>query len=106
MIIIHAYFKVDPKQRQEFLEHVKQVMAPSQAEEGNITYEFFEKPDQLNSFVFVEKWKDQEAIQVHEETAHFTSFVKDIECFLLEAIYVESFEASALNKDDERNDNE
>ncbi|WP_299094189.1 antibiotic biosynthesis monooxygenase [uncultured Metabacillus sp.] len=33
--------------------------------------------------VFMEKWKDQAAIQQHEETSHFKKFVSDVEKYLL-----------------------
>ncbi|MDQ0246283.1 quinol monooxygenase YgiN [Bacillus fengqiuensis] len=96
MIIIHAYLKIDPTQRTEFLELAKQVMGPSQAEEGNISYDFYQNPEQPNQFVFVEKWKDHAAIQQHEETAHFKKFVSDVEQYLVEPLHAELFEASAL----------
>ena len=66
MIIIHAYFKVEPQQRQVFLDQANLVAEPSQAEEGNISYEYFENPKQPNTFVFMEKWKDQAAIGAHD----------------------------------------
>ncbi|MDQ0217416.1 antibiotic biosynthesis monooxygenase [Peribacillus cavernae] len=95
MIIIHAFFKVDPNHRQDFIKQARQVGAPSQAEEGNISYHFYEDPEQPNSFVFLEKWKDQEAITLHEETSHFKSFGSDVQDVLLEPIQVEVYEASA-----------
>lgn len=97
MIIIHAFFKVDSEQRKEFLELAKQVVIPSQAEEGNISYHFYEDPESSNNFVFMEKWKDQAAIQQHEETSHFKKFVSDVEKYLVEPLHAELFEASVLS---------
>jgi quinol monooxygenase YgiN len=96
MIIIHAYLKVNPAQRNEFLAQAIQVTEPSQAEEGNITYQYYENPDQPNNFVFVEIWKDQTAIQQHEETPHFKKFVSEVEKFLSEPLHAQLFEASIL----------
>jgi quinol monooxygenase YgiN len=93
MIIIHAYLKVDPQQRQAFLEQAKLVTEPSQAEEGNISYQYYEDPEQPNTFVFVEKWKDHAAIEVHEATAHFQNFVKTVPGLLSAPIQVQLFEA-------------
>ncbi|MFC3884465.1 putative quinol monooxygenase [Bacillus songklensis] len=95
MIIIHAFIKVDPNHRKEFFELTKQVVAPSQAEEGNISYHLYEDPEQLNTFVFLEKWKDQTAIKQHEETSHFKSFVGDVQKLLLEPLHAELYEVSA-----------
>jgi quinol monooxygenase YgiN len=50
------------------------VAAPSKAEEGNITYHYYEDSEEPNSFIFVKNWKDQTAINLHEETTYFQSF--------------------------------
>ena len=96
MIIIHAYFKVEPQQRQVFLDQANLVVEPSQAEEGNISYEYFENPKQPNTFVFVEKWQDHAAINVHEATAHFQNFVSIVPGLLSEPIQVQLFDASEI----------
>jgi quinol monooxygenase YgiN len=98
MIIIHAYFKVDPKKREEFIEQAKIVAASSQAEEGNISYTFFEDPETTGEIVFLEQWKDQTAVQEHEETPHFKVFVGGLPKNLLEPLKVEKFEAEVINK--------
>ncbi len=94
MIIIHAFINVKSEQREKFLELAKQVVAPSQAEEGNITYHFYEAPEQHGNFVFVEKWKDQTAIKEHEETSHFKKFFEGIEELLRVPVQVELYETS------------
>jgi quinol monooxygenase YgiN len=95
MIVTHAFIKVDPKHREKFLEHAKQVVKHSQAEEGNISYHLYEDTEQPNTFVMLEKWKDQTAAQQHRETAHFKSFVKDTQGLLLEPLRAERYEVSA-----------
>ncbi|OMP66763.1 putative quinol monooxygenase [Domibacillus epiphyticus] len=95
MIIIHAFLKVEPIHRNEFLEQAKKVTMPSQEEEGNISYQFFEDPEQPNEFVFIEKWKDQAAITYHEQTSHFKTFVSNVPGLLREPLHVELFEAAA-----------
>ncbi|TCN21183.1 putative quinol monooxygenase [Mesobacillus foraminis] len=94
MIIIHAYIKIKSQYREAFLEEARLVTKPSKAESGNISYDYYEDPEEANSFIFVEKWKDVQAIQQHEETSHFKKFVKEIETFLSEPIYAELFETS------------
>jgi quinol monooxygenase YgiN len=96
MIIIHAYFKVDPKKREQFLEQAKRVAASSQAEEGNISYSVFEDPEKPSEFVFLEKWKDQAAVQQHEETRGFQVFVSQLPNYLLEPLKVDLFNAEAV----------
>ncbi|RFU66635.1 putative quinol monooxygenase [Peribacillus glennii] len=94
MIIIHAFFTVDPSQREAFLEHSKQVVLHSRGEEGNISYQLLEDSGRDNEFVFLEVWKDAEAIVSHEETEHFKLFVKNLQPFLLEPVRVEKYLAT------------
>ena len=94
MIIIHAFINVKSEKRKEFLELAKQVTAPSQAEEGNISYYCYEDPEQNGNFVFVEKWKDETAIKQHEEASHFKKFFAGIEGLLREPVHVELYEVS------------
>lgn len=94
MIIIHAYFKVNPQYRKEFLELAEHVTYPSRAEEGNISYHCYEDPVRANHFLFLEKWNDESAIQEHEETSHFKSFVKEVEKFITEPIKAELYNAT------------
>lgn len=94
MIIIHAYMKIDPKQRGAFLEMSQQVISHSKAEEENISYHLYEDTDQDNRFVFLEVWKSEDSIQKHEATTHFKMFVKELPRFLLEPISVEKYRAT------------
>lgn len=94
MIIIHAYFKVNPQYRNEFLELAENVTNSSQAEDGNISYKYYEDPVRANHFLFLEKWKDGNAIQEHEETSHFKNFVNEVERLITEPIKVELYNAT------------
>lgn len=94
MIIIHAYIKVNSQYREVFLKQARLVTKPSQAEEGNISYNFYEDLDHSNNFIFVEKWKDGKAIQIHEETSHFKNFGNEVEKLINEPIHVELYEAT------------
>jgi quinol monooxygenase YgiN len=94
MIIIHAFIHVNPKHRKEFLEQAVQVTIQSQAEEGNISYRLYEETDQPNKFVILEEWKDQTAIEHHEETSHFKKFINDVPDLLLEPLYVAKYVVS------------
>ncbi|WP_263066034.1 putative quinol monooxygenase [Dickeya dadantii] len=58
---------------------VRQVVAPSRQEAGNLQYELHEELNKTGSFVFFERWKSQEAINEHEQTAHFRALVAQLE---------------------------
>lgn len=98
MIIIHAYFKINLKNREDFLKQAKRIATFSQAEEGNISYCVFEDPGNTGEFVFIEKWKDETAVQQHEETTVFKAFVEQLPNYLVEPLKVEFFSAEAIKR--------
>ncbi len=94
MKIIHAYMKVLPEKRELFWDKVQPLVQQSKAEPGNISYHLYEDPQTANSFVMVEEWKDQEAIRVHEESAHFQLFVSSAAEFFAAPLQANVFEAA------------
>ncbi|QNG61664.1 antibiotic biosynthesis monooxygenase [Bacillus sp. PAMC26568] len=94
MIIIHAFLKVNPEQREAFLELAKDVVVHSQAEEGNISYQHYEDTVQRNTFVFLEEWKDQVATEFHSGTTHYKKFIEGIRPILLEPAHVKRYTAT------------
>ncbi|MFT8322125.1 MAG: putative quinol monooxygenase [Bacillus sp. (in: firmicutes)] len=96
MIIIHAIFKVNPDKREAFLSAMKPLIAGSQSEVGNISYQLYEEAGQQNTFIMVEKWKDEQAVEVHNQQSHFTRFVAQAEEFLSEPLEVTNFSAEKL----------
>lgn len=65
MITMHGYMKINKDHRTEFLEKVKDVIAASRAETGNISYNLYENTHEQNHFVMLEEWQDEEAIEIH-----------------------------------------
>ncbi|TWT25799.1 putative quinol monooxygenase [Planomicrobium sp. CPCC 101110] len=94
MKIIHAYIKISSEKRDLFLNEAKTLIQQSKAEPGNISYHLYEDPLTANSFVMVEEWKDQEAIRVHEESAHFQLFVSNAAEFMVAPLEAHVFEAA------------
>ncbi|MET1031910.1 putative quinol monooxygenase [Domibacillus tundrae] len=92
MIIIHAYINVKLEMRKAFLDHAKNIIPASQNEEGNISYNLYEDTREEAAFVFLEKWKDQTAIEIHEDTVHFKQFIGELDSFLREPIHVDKYE--------------
>ncbi|MEK1829248.1 putative quinol monooxygenase [Priestia megaterium] len=75
MIHLQASMKVNPAKREEFLENVQELIKHSLQEEGNSNYQLFEDAFTPNTFMMIEEWKSEEAIQAHNKSAHFQSFV-------------------------------
>ena len=64
-----------------FLEASKGLIEKSRAEEGCITYNLYQDPNDRTKFLFFEEWKNQAAIDYHFETEHFKDFGKMLEEF-------------------------
>ena len=73
MIKIVAKVKVKPECKQNFIELAGPLVAGSQAEEGNLGYNLHESMEDPYTLAFIELWRDQAAIDFHNQTPHFTS---------------------------------
>jgi len=57
-----------------FIEAAKSIIEKSNSEEGCLGYMLYQNPYEKTSFIFVEKWKNQAAIDFHFATEHFKDF--------------------------------
>jgi quinol monooxygenase YgiN len=78
MIKIIARNTVLEGKKEEFILLVKELVEKSRAEEGNISYDLWEDIKNPNVITFIEEWKDQRAIEIHNATEHFTRIVPQI----------------------------
>ncbi|SFB06764.1 MULTISPECIES: putative quinol monooxygenase [unclassified Bacillus (in: firmicutes)] len=92
MIVLHAFIKVNPNQRQQYLEHARDVMKHSKAEEGNNSYHLYEDTLEANKFVMVEEWKDLAALEFHFKTAHYADFKIATKDMLADEVRVERYD--------------
>ncbi|ARU41440.1 hypothetical protein CCB80_09965 [Armatimonadetes bacterium Uphvl-Ar1] len=76
MVVLVAHAHIKPESLPAYLELATAMLAPSQAEEPCITYEFFQHPTDPNHIVFVEEWTTRAGLQDHFEMPHFKEFVK------------------------------
>jgi quinol monooxygenase YgiN len=92
MIDLQAYMEVKPDRRDEFLEKVQDIIIGSRAEEGNVSYVLYEEAGNTNRFVMLEEWKDQAAIDAHNQAPHFLKFMEDAKSILAGPISVKRFD--------------
>lgn len=71
MIVICGRFKTSPRQRQALTQLCASLIAPSTAEDGCLSYSFYEDQMEPDSFIFFEEWRDQAAIDNHFEQSYF-----------------------------------
>lgn len=92
MIKIVAKNHVKPECVQAFKDAAKELIEKSRQEEGNIFYTLNVSKNNPNTLVFIEAWKDQAAIDFHNQTDHFTSIVPKLHQMCHEEGDVELFD--------------
>jgi len=78
MISIVAKFVVNKGEEKNFIQLVKELAIASQAEEGCVEYILHKDVQKPLTYCILERWKDREAIDKHNGSAHFTSAVPKI----------------------------
>lgn len=81
MIKIVAENYIKEEYREEFLKITKELIILSREESGNISYHLYQDIHDESHFTFIEEWKNQEAIDFHNQTKHFTTIVPQIKSF-------------------------
>lgn len=79
MIMSTARDYIKPEKVSEYLPLIKQLIEETRKEEGNISYTLFRDREHEGEFVLLEYWRDQESLDAHFKTAHFTTLVPQIE---------------------------
>lgn len=75
MIKIVAVMKIKGECLGNFKALAKELVEKSRAEEGNISYSLNELIGDPTTLAFIEIWKDQASIDIHNATEHFTSIL-------------------------------
>lgn len=76
MIIITAKSAIDPENIPEFRQISEKQVLDSRKEEGCVDYGYFEDAMAPGEFIFVEKWKDQAALDFHFAQDYCLTFIK------------------------------
>lgn len=81
MIIIVAKNYVKSSDRDNFLSLSRELIEKSRDEEGCISYNLYED---INGgiFTFIEEWKDEYAIEFHNNSVHFKTIVPKLKNLL------------------------
>ncbi|MDR1160023.1 MAG: antibiotic biosynthesis monooxygenase [Syntrophomonadaceae bacterium] len=74
MLLVTAKVKVKEGKQKDFIEQTKSLLETTRKEAGNISYNLFSKTDDETSFIFVEEWESNEALNAHAKAPHFAVF--------------------------------
>ena len=75
MIRLNVFIQVNESNRNAVLETAKELVAQSLNDNGCIAYDVFESATRKDVLMICETWKDADAWSIHEQTAHFVSYV-------------------------------
>ena len=75
MIRLNVFIQVNESNRNAVLETAKELVAQSLNDKGCIAYDIFESATRKDVLMICETWKDADALSIHEQTAHFVSYV-------------------------------
>lgn len=82
MLIINAKFEVQSQAVEQYEALIKDLVASSRQETGNIGYEHFKSTESDNTYLMYEIWESQEAIEAHNNSEHFQQFIKSVKPLL------------------------
>ena len=91
MIKIFAKSLVKEECVDKYIELTKELVEKSRAEEGNVFYSINRSMKNDRIFAFIECWKDQDALDVHNATPHFTGIVPQLRGMCEESYGAEFF---------------
>lgn len=79
-----------------FEEMVKPLVENSRKEPGNISYDIY--PDVLhpNWYLILETWESDDALQIHNQTAHYLAFAESINEYLAGPLTLHRIEPEKL----------
>lgn len=78
MISIVAKFTINKGEEAKFMTLVNELGEASRVEAGCVEYILHKDVKESSVFCLIEKWKDQTAVDLHNNTPHFTSIVPKI----------------------------
>ena len=84
MIIINAKLKIKEDVRNDYLDLMNKLVQSSRQEPGNTFYAHYEDVAEHNTFVVVENYKSQEAVQTHKHSCQFREFSENIRKYVAE----------------------
>ncbi|MCA1991703.1 MAG: antibiotic biosynthesis monooxygenase [Coleofasciculus sp. S288] len=64
-VVLASRFKIKPEKRDLFIKLATATLEPTRAEDGVISYSFYEESTVPNSFIYFEEWKSREALAEH-----------------------------------------
>jgi quinol monooxygenase YgiN len=89
--VINARITVKPEAIEQFLSYANLIVLASNLEKGCLVYNLYQEVGNPAGFIFYEEYVDQDAVEFHNSTNHFKTFIGQIGDLLAEAPQIEVF---------------
>lgn len=76
--IINARMIVKPEEIEKFLSLAKTMVEKSNSEAGCLVYKLYQEVGNPSGFIFYEEYENQEALDIHNSTDYFKTFIGQI----------------------------
>jgi len=76
--VINARITVKSDAIEQFLTYANVIVLASNLEQGCLVYNLYQEVGKPSSFIFYEEYVNQEAIDFHNNTNHFKTFIAQI----------------------------
>jgi quinol monooxygenase YgiN len=76
MLVLTAFIEVAPAERPAIAAALAKVIPATRAEDGCEEYGCYEDTQQPGRYVFVERWRDQSALDRHLATPHMAAWMQ------------------------------
>ena len=80
--VINARIQVNPEAIDQFISFAQVIVEKSNQEEGCRIYKLYQEIGTPGSFIFYELYDNQEAVDFHNNTSHFKTFIGQITAIL------------------------
>lgn len=97
-LLVVAKAKVKPEHRDAFVKAATACAEVTRKEQGNVSYRFYEDPNERASFLFFEEWKDQAAIDAHFKAPHLATFFATVQPCLAGPPDIQRYELKGRKK--------
>jgi len=91
MIVLVVKIELQKGKKAEFIKTAKPLIEGSKKEEGNIEYNLYHDLEDENAMAFIEKWKDEKALEFHEKTEHFVNHFPKLQNLCAKPLVINSF---------------
>ena len=76
--VINARIMVKPEEIEKFLALAKTMVENSNSEQGCMIYRLYQEVGNSQSFIFYEVYENQDAVNIHNASEHFKTFIEQV----------------------------